>query len=132
MYSGIITDAARAFPEAAVPSAEGYYDDMISLCDSIYRGEPPWKIDRRSGLYGKSDREIGDLFGTVDDKAARSKISFTESEVTDGSWKKPWKKITRNSIDRYTGGTIDGALFTELTHYGGETTLTIDIDEPKA
>ena len=83
-------------------------------------------------LTGKSDREIGDLFGTVDDKAARSKISFTESEVTDGSWKKPWKKITRNSIDRYTGGTIDGALFTELTHYGGETTLTIDIDEPKA
>lgn len=58
MYSGIITDAARAFPEAAVPSAEGYYDDMISLCDSIYRGEPPWKIVRRSGLYGKSDREM--------------------------------------------------------------------------
>ena len=79
-------------------------------------------------LTGKKDSEITDLFGSVSGAAVKSKISFTESIVEGGEW----KLITRNSIDRYTGGTIDAALFTELTHFGGETTLRVAVKDPKA
>ena len=37
------------------------------------------------------------------------------------------KVISRNAIDRFTGGTVDGALFTEKTWYGGTTELVISL-----
>ena len=69
-----------------------------------------------------------DLFGFVaqdaDGEAQRkSRIVFSESVIEGGGW----KEISRNSIDRFTGGTKDGALFTEMAYFGGRTTLQIRI-----
>jgi hypothetical protein len=36
-----------------------------------------------------------------------------------------FKQITRNAINRFTGSTKDGALYTEMTYYYGETELEI-------
>lgn len=60
------------------------------------------------------------LFGSTGEK---SKISFSET-IIDGATS---KVITRNAIDRFSGGTVNGALYTEQTYYGGNTTLTITI-----
>lgn len=80
-------------------------------------------------LSGLKDNEVADLFGTVNASLAqKSNISFSESYLEGGNW----KLITRNSIDRYTGGTIDSALFTELAYFGGETELRIQIKNPRA
>lgn len=67
------------------------------------------------------------LFGTVNEKEKKKKkslISFSESTITGGSD----KTISRTAIDRFTGGAAEGALYTEKTHYGGNTKLTIRID----
>ena len=63
-------------------------------------------------------------FGLVDRKNKQKKksaIRFSETRVV-GS--RP-KQISRNAIDRFSGGTVDGALFTEEAWYGSS-------DEPKA
>ena len=36
-----------------------------------------------------------------------------------------YKQITRNAINRFTGATKNGALYTEMTYYYGETELEI-------
>jgi len=77
-----------------------------------------------------------DVFGFVltDEKAKeakkreertcqKSKIAFSESQITNGT---P-KLLTRNMIDRFTNGTKDGALYTELTVYNGTTELEITL-----
>lgn len=76
-------------------------------------------------IEGNPEHE-NDLFGTVGKTVAKSRISFSESIVSGGEW----KQITRNAIDRFTGGTIKSALFTELTHYNGTTALQIRIKRP--
>ena len=68
--------------------------------------------------------QIEDLFGYVDKKRKRiSKISFSESQLKGAEE----KIFSRNAIDRFSGGTVDTALYTEKTYYGGETVLCIKI-----
>ena len=55
----------------------------------------------------------------------RAKVRFSETEL-EGTIE---KVLSRNSIDRFTGGTVDGALFTDKTFYDGTTTLTITFEE---
>lgn len=50
-----------------------------------------------------------------------SRIIFEESAIEGGHG----LPLTRNSIDRFTGGTVTGALFTEQVWYGGRTELII-------
>jgi CRISPR/Cas system CSM-associated protein Csm3 (group 7 of RAMP superfamily) len=57
--------------------------------------------------------------------AVKSKIRFSESKIIGCET----KIITRNAIDRYSGGTKDGALYTEKTIYNGTTDLRIEIEE---
>ena len=82
-------------------------------------------ISQRMKEFGIIKGEKGSIFGFVDgegkDSKARSRISFSESQISSGDF----KIISRNSIDRFTGGTVDGALYTEKTYYGGETDLKI-------
>lgn len=69
-----------------------------------------------------------DFFGSVNEKTGektRSKIMFSESRISGGKD----KILTRNAIDRFSGGTVNGALYTEKTHYGGQTDLRITICE---
>lgn len=85
------------------------------------------KLARNCGYEGYGNTDIS-LFGYVNESnksSARSKISFSESVIDQGEQ----KTITRNSIDRFTGGAKDTALFTETVCYGGKTNLVIMIEE---
>ena len=70
------------------------------------------------------------LFGHIEEnkKKAQNKKSavyFSES-MLDGGF---FKTVTRNSIDRFTSGTNDGALYTERTYYNGSTELELIFTE---
>lgn len=66
------------------------------------------------------DGSVEKWFGTVrGNEAAQSMVAFSES-VLEGSAKVP---VARNRINRFTAGTITGALYSELSRFGGTTTL---------
>ena len=65
---------------------------------------------------------VSEYFG--EDGKIRSKIFFSESQLKNSVS----KVISRNAIDRFTGSTVDGALFTEQIYYGGTTVLEIYFD----
>ena len=80
--------------------------------------------DRFGQFENKS--AVDSLFGFVrqdSSETQKSKITFSESVFDDNSYTQ--KLITRNSIDRFSAATNDGALYTELTIYGGKTQLVI-------
>lgn len=106
---------------------------------SLKRGIPvipgtSWAGAFRERFCEFTNEEVcNDLFGYIekDKKNAvnrKSWISFGESRIENTKS----KLITRNSIDRYTGGTNDGALYTERTVYNGETELEITLSERPA
>lgn len=67
-----------------------------------------------------------ELWGTANaENKCKSSIRFSET-ILHGA---KAKQISRNSIDRFSGGTTDSALFTEKTYYGGETELVISVDK---
>ena len=70
-----------------------------------------------------------ELFGYAgqkkDEPTIKSRITFSESIFEDSSYEQ--KLITRNSIDRFSAATNDGALYTELTIFGGRTELTVTL-----
>lgn len=73
------------------------------------------------------------LFGFIEENKKdavnkKSAIYFGESIISNAKA----KTITRNSIDRYTCGTADGALYTEKTVYNGDTELDIIITEKQS
>lgn len=74
-----------------------------------------------------SDKDLTEkLFGFVDEKSKSQKksgIYFSESRLNGGEW----KVITRNSIDRFSASTKDGALYKEKTYYNGKCSLDIFI-----
>lgn len=75
-----------------------------------------------------NDTLANELFGYVDTvklSQKKSLIYFSESEIVGGEM----KVITRNSIDRFTAGTKDGALYTEKTCYNGSCGLEIFINK---
>lgn len=80
----------------------------------------------RFSQFADDKKLIENIFGFVDEKSKKqkkSRIYFSESCLTGGEW----KVITRNSIDRFSAGTKDGALYTEKTYYNGECSLDIII-----
>lgn len=70
------------------------------------------------------------LFGGCksEEQHKKSVIRFSESQIMGAKE----KVLTRNAIDRFSGGAMDKALFTEKTYYGGSTTLKISFSEKKA
>lgn len=73
------------------------------------------------------------LFGFIEENKKnafnkKSAIYFDESIISNAES----KVITRNSIDRYTCGTANGALYTERTVYNGNTKLEILITEKQS
>lgn len=90
--------------------------------------EPGKKFDRFKKIYNDI---TGDLFGYVnpDDletQASASRISIDESTISNGNL----ISYTRNKVDRFTGGVVDSALFSEKPVYGGETALNIEVENP--
>ena len=59
--------------------------------------------------------------GCVGDGKHSSRTTFGESRI-EGYTN---KMITRNAIDRFSGGTVDGALYTEKSCFYGDTCLEI-------
>lgn len=78
-------------------------------------------IEARRTLFGYVDQEKKDDNTPI---ARKSRITFSESRLSGGQW----KKLTRNSLDRFSSATKDGNLYTEQTYYGGETELAITVD----
>jgi len=75
--------------------------------------------------YKKPDI-LKDLFGFVDQKTKEAKPSriIIEESIIESAMD---MRYTRNKIDRFTGGTVDTALFDEQAVYGGTTALAIRI-----
>lgn len=81
--------------------------------------------ERFEEFAGEEDM-VKELFGYVDTDSKtqmKSRIYFSESRLDGGQS----KVITRNSIDRFSAGTKDGALYTEKTYYNGRCSLDIII-----
>lgn len=82
------------------------------------------KLDDRFRRNGKlAELFFGKVKGSGKD-SSRSRVCFSESRLSGGRW----VTYTRNAIDRFSGGTTDGALYTEKTYYNGGTTLDITCD----
>ncbi len=71
-----------------------------------------------------SELFFGKVKAKADVECHKSRVTFSESELKGGSW----KTYTRNAIDRFTGGTVEGALYTEKTYYNGTAELEITCD----
>lgn len=85
-------------------------------------------VARLLGVNKMTDAKMQELFGYVEQGTKitqKSKITFSESVFEDGTYEK--KLITRNSIDRFSAATNDGALYTELTIYSGKTRLIVTL-----
>lgn len=86
---------------------------------------------RFTELAGENGKQAADkLFGFVEQKTGKtqkSRIFFTESAMLGGTR----KLSTRNSIDRFSAATKAGALYTENTHFYGDTVLQILIRDPE-
>ena len=79
---------------------------------------------RFSELAGEA--ETKKLFGYVDTKnntSQKAEIVFGESRIEGGMD----KDITRNSLDRFSMKTKDGALYTERTYVDGTTSLQMEL-----
>lgn len=73
---------------------------------------------------GLDRNQVNELFGIDDEKShkySKSKIRFFESVVTGGKE----VIVTRNAVDRFTGGPRTSALFTAELCYGGKSSLSI-------
>jgi CRISPR/Cas system CSM-associated protein Csm3 (group 7 of RAMP superfamily) len=80
----------------------------------------------RFAEFAGDENRVNELFGFVCEKtndSCKSDIVFGESIITDFTS----KAVTRNSVDRFSGATKDGALYTEETCYNGKTGLTFMI-----
>lgn len=74
--------------------------------------------------FAADDAFTKEVFGFVDEKTQtqqKSKVYFSESRI----FGHERKIITRNSIDRFSAATRDGALYTENTVYNGKCGLDI-------
>lgn len=71
-----------------------------------------------------AEKLLSGVFGFVNNKkSAASQIIFDESVIEGGNE----VVMTRNRINRFDASTVDGALYTEKTHFGGNCTLEIRI-----
>lgn len=104
--------------------------DYVQL--SLKNGTPVISGTSWAGAFRERFRRFADdtmtkeLFGDVDinkETQKKSLIYFSESMISGGEM----KVITRNSVDRFTAGTRDGALYTERTCYNGSCELDIFI-----
>lgn len=109
----------------AVNSQNDLQADYSQLTSVINGKEKPvipgtsWSGAFRHHMEKLSAESLNTLFG---DMGSKSLIKFSES-IIEGAQS---KVITRNAIDRFTAGTVDGALYTEKYYFDGDTTLTIE------
>lgn len=74
-------------------------------------------------------RWIQSVFGDVDEKvkeAFRSKVEVKESELSEDSVP---LIMMRNRINRFDAATMEGALYTEISYFGGTTALELSLPD---
>ncbi|MCL2159686.1 MAG: RAMP superfamily CRISPR-associated protein, partial [Oscillospiraceae bacterium] len=78
----------------------------------------------------KTEALLDNIFGAKagDLNAAASKIVFSESIITGGTD----VPMTRNRINRFDGSTMDGALYSEISHFGGSCDLEIMLKDEES
>lgn len=67
---------------------------------------------------------FGVVKGSKEEESHKTRVTFSESILENGNW----KVYSRNAIDRFSNGTIGGALYTEKSYFEGDTKLTITCD----
>jgi len=76
------------------------------------------------GWFGYVEEQNGAQRGKK--KAVQSKVIVSESILSAGS--KPLA-MTRNQVNRFDASTVQGALYSEISYFGGETELEILIEK---
>ena len=83
--------------------------------------------DDRNKFLGKNNKAVRSLFGSEGDEKGKGKLRgnviFSDLFINDVSE----KLLNHVAIDRFTGGAIKGALFSEKIVYGGSNELKIKI-----
>jgi CRISPR/Cas system CMR subunit Cmr4 (Cas7 group RAMP superfamily) len=94
-------------------------DNLYQLVDSVAKnGEVNSRFTVASFMR--------EWFGDVGETSVQSRIVTAESDI-EGAAALP---MTRNKINRFDGSTIQGALYSELSYYGGTTSLEILVKKP--
>lgn len=70
------------------------------------------------------DNLIDDWFGKISDKQGESMQSLVvvSESIIEGATPVP---MTRNKVNRFDASTVDGALYSEISYFGGKTTLEL-------
>ena len=87
--------------------------DAIKILKELGCTNPEKKVDVWFGADAKKNKDM-----------KQSAIVFSESVIEDSVA----MTTTRNRINRFSGGTVDGALYTDRAFYGGKTVLEILIN----
>lgn len=113
------------YEHLTVMSPDKEDEDIPVVPGTSWAGAFRHRIEELAGETGKAltDKWFGKVETGGNGSKTRSRITFSESQISGGAF----KEITRNAIDRFTGGAADGALYTEKTYYGGNTELKIFI-----
>lgn len=125
-YTTEVSDDERSMPDAEqltvrIGSKKGSREEYPVIPGTTWAGAFR-SVMKKHGveIEGKNC-----IFGFVAvkgmDQKAKSRISFSESVIRNSKS----KVLSRNAIDRFSGGTKDSALFTEKIYYGGSTELRI-------
>lgn len=88
------------------------------------------QLNYLTGNETKTENILKNLFGTVGpgkNKSRASRVLIEESIID----KEQGISYTRNKVDRFTGGVVESALFTEKPVYGGTVTLNITLEKPE-
>ena len=106
---------------------------IISIAFGQIESEQNTENAQSNNEQNSSTNNISDnkkeIYGSEDDinkkQFCKSNLSFFESEIENFTI----MPITRTKIDRFTGGSMHGALFTENVCCGGETEIKIGINK---
>ena len=107
--------------------SDGSKEGMPVIPGTSWAGAFRAQMGKLDPAFRKEQETAEMFFGakkSKDKENRKSCIRFSESRIEGGKW----VTYTRNAIDRFTGGTVDGALYTEKTYYNGNTELCIDCD----
>lgn len=82
------------------------------------------KLDKN---FAKNSKLTETFYGTTkgSEGAQKTRITFSETVLENG---RNSEKYTRNSIDRFSGGAVNGSLYTEKSYFDGTTELNICCD----
>lgn len=105
-----------------------YHGDRPVIPGTSWAGAFREQMEKLDKEFQREARLTELLFGKVKKNDAagshKTRITFSESEIKNGHW----EVYTRNAVDRFTGGVVEQALYTERTYFNGKTRECISCD----